>query len=107
MDTVEETSFGTLLKRYRLAAGLSQRALAGRAQLSARGLSDLERGVRRAPREDTVQQLTEALELEPEEHAAFAAAARRQRRTPSGDAAHTVTAGTGDSFGRPSFDLPP
>jgi transcriptional regulator with XRE-family HTH domain len=36
--------FGTLLKRYRQAAGLSQEALAARADLSARAISDLERG---------------------------------------------------------------
>ena len=38
--------FGELLRRLRVAAGLTQEALAERAGLSARGLSDLERGVR-------------------------------------------------------------
>ena len=41
----EQSSFGALLKHYRLAAGLSQEALAARASLSARTISDLERGV--------------------------------------------------------------
>lgn len=36
--------FGALLKRYRLAAGLSQQALAERARLSARAISAYERG---------------------------------------------------------------
>ena len=37
-----------LLLRYRMAAGLSQEDLAERAGLSRRGISDLERGARRA-----------------------------------------------------------
>jgi len=41
----EQSSFGALLKHYRLAAGLSQEALAARASLSARTISDLERDV--------------------------------------------------------------
>lgn len=44
------TRFATLLKHYRQAAGLSQEALAARAQLSARAISDLERGINRTPR---------------------------------------------------------
>ena len=42
-------AFGELLRRYRIAAGLSQEALAERAGLSAHGISDLERGARRFP----------------------------------------------------------
>jgi len=57
----ETTRFATLLKRYRQAAGLSQEALATRAQLSARAISDLERGINRTPRNDTLELLTEAL----------------------------------------------
>ena len=45
----EQSSFGALLKHYRLAAGLSQEALAARASLSARTISDLERGVHAVP----------------------------------------------------------
>jgi predicted ATPase/DNA-binding XRE family transcriptional regulator len=55
--------FGELLRRYRVDAGLTQEALAERAGLSARGLSDLERGLRRRPRTDTVQRLVAALGL--------------------------------------------
>lgn len=51
------TAFGSLLKRLRVAAGLTQEALAGRAGLSVRTISDLERGVNRAPHEDTLQLL--------------------------------------------------
>ncbi len=59
----EKASFGALLKRYRLAAGLSQEALAARASLSTRAISDLERGINRTPRYDTLELLVNALPL--------------------------------------------
>jgi predicted ATPase/DNA-binding CsgD family transcriptional regulator len=59
----EKASFGALLKRIRLAAGLSQEALAARANLSTRAISDLERGINRAPRYDTLELLVNALPL--------------------------------------------
>ena len=43
-------AFGEMLRRLRTAASLSQEDLAERAGLSVRGISDLERGVRQAPR---------------------------------------------------------
>jgi predicted ATPase len=55
--------FGDLLKQHRLAAGLTHEGLAERSTLSARAISDLERGVSRRPRHDTVQLLSDALEL--------------------------------------------
>ena len=69
--------FGELLRRYRLARRLTQAALAERAGLSTRGINDLERGARTAPRRDTVALLAGALDLSVEERAAFLAAARR------------------------------
>ena len=71
-----EPAFGTLLASYRRAAGLTQEALAERAGLSVRGISDLERGQRQAPQAHTVRALAAALRLEAPERAAFAAAAR-------------------------------
>src|SRR5206468_12106932 len=59
-----------------------------------------------APRNDTVQQLSEALGLAAEEQAGFAAAARRQRRAPPGEAEPTVTARPRASFVRASSRLP-
>jgi len=70
------TTFGALLKRYRMAAGLTQEALAERASLSTRAVSDLERGLSRAPRYDTLDLLTRAMNLEAEPRAALFAAAR-------------------------------
>src|SRR5262244_3295058 len=55
--------FAVLLRRHRLLAGLSQEALAERAALSVRGISDLERGVRRAPHPATIARLADALGL--------------------------------------------
>lgn len=71
--------FGDLLKQYRIAAGLSQEALAERAHLSARAISDLERGVRRAARHDTVRLLAQALDLSSPDQAALDAVVRRRR----------------------------
>lgn len=72
-----ETSFGDLLRRHRLAASLTQEALAERAGLSARGISDLERGARELPRKETLRQLLQALDLTTADRAALIAAARR------------------------------
>jgi predicted ATPase/DNA-binding XRE family transcriptional regulator len=52
-----------LLKRYRVAADLSQEALAERAGLSPDAISTLERGIRRAPHVETVRALAGALGL--------------------------------------------
>jgi len=73
----EIPSFGDLLRRHRLAAGLTQEALAERARLSVRAISDLERGLHRNPQRDTAHLLAEALQLSPQDRAAFEAAARR------------------------------
>jgi predicted ATPase/DNA-binding XRE family transcriptional regulator len=56
-------TFGDLLRRYRLHAGLSQEALAERAGLSARGISALERGVNRTAQRETLLRLSDALAL--------------------------------------------
>lgn len=70
-------SFGTLLRQNRRALGLTQEGLAERAGLSVREISNLERGARHAPRKDTVELLSGALDLDDHARAAFAAAAGR------------------------------
>jgi predicted ATPase/transcriptional regulator with XRE-family HTH domain len=70
-------SFGTLLRDFRLAAGLSQETLAERAGMSAGGISFLERGVCRAPYRDTVALLAAGLDLSPENRRLLEAAAAR------------------------------
>ncbi len=72
----EKTSFSTLLKHYRQAVGLSQESLAARAGLSARAISDLERGINRTPRYDTLELLSSALSLSSQQHTLLQAAAR-------------------------------
>ena len=47
------TPFGELLKRHRVAAGISQESLAERARISADAISTLERGTRRASHRET------------------------------------------------------
>src|SRR5262249_10016080 len=69
-------TFGDLLRTHRHTAGLTQAELAERAGLSVRGITDLERGARRAPRRETVHLLAQALALSPRARADFIAAAR-------------------------------
>ncbi len=77
MHQGQATSFGALLRRYRMAAGLTQEELAERAGLSVRTVSDLERGVNRSPRKDTLPLLASALGLSVEESSLLETAARR------------------------------
>ena len=76
MTAVPTLTFGPLLKHFRLAAGLTQEALADRAHLSVRGIQNLERGVSQTPRRDTAGLLATALGLSVEDHASLLAAAR-------------------------------
>jgi predicted ATPase/tetratricopeptide (TPR) repeat protein/DNA-binding XRE family transcriptional regulator len=72
-------AFGDLLKKYRLAAGVTQEHLAERARVSANAISSLERGARRAPHRDTVALLATALRLSGDERQAFEDAAESVR----------------------------
>jgi predicted ATPase/DNA-binding XRE family transcriptional regulator len=69
-----DAPFGTLLKRLREASGLTQEELAARAALSAKGISDLERGARRRPHPQTVRALADALEVSEDGRASLLAA---------------------------------
>jgi tetratricopeptide (TPR) repeat protein/transcriptional regulator with XRE-family HTH domain len=69
-------SFGVLLRRYRLAAGLTQATLAEQAGVSERAITDLERDHRRHPRLDTAALLVKALALPDADRALLLAAAR-------------------------------
>jgi transcriptional regulator with XRE-family HTH domain len=63
---VDASPFAQLLRHHRLVRGLTQEELAERAGLSARAISDLERGLKRAPRASTVRLLADALALNPD-----------------------------------------
>jgi transcriptional regulator with XRE-family HTH domain len=67
--------FGSLVRRYRTVATLTQEELATRAGLSVRAVSDMERGRTRRPFLRSVRQLANALDLAPPERAQLIAAA--------------------------------
>ncbi|CAA9429872.1 hypothetical protein AVDCRST_MAG82-2030 [uncultured Rubrobacteraceae bacterium] len=78
MNPEHYAPFGVRLRRLREAAGLTQEELAQRAGLTARGISDLERGARNRPYPHTVRSLADALELpEDERSSLFAAVPKR------------------------------
>ena len=68
--------FGRLLRQLRIDAGLTQEELATAAQVGARSVSDLERGLSRSARPQTARLLATALGLGGLERARFVAAAR-------------------------------
>lgn len=76
MERRDLAPFGLLLKRHRLAAGLTQEGLAERAGVSPKAVSDLERTPTRTPRLGTVALLADALGLDPGARAELLAAAR-------------------------------
>jgi predicted ATPase/DNA-binding CsgD family transcriptional regulator/transcriptional regulator with XRE-family HTH domain len=80
LPAAEAQTFGARLKQLRVAASLSQEALAERAGLSAHALSALERGARRAPQRATLAALVSALQLCAAEQAELELTVRRERR---------------------------
>jgi class 3 adenylate cyclase/tetratricopeptide (TPR) repeat protein/DNA-binding XRE family transcriptional regulator len=74
-----DETFGDLLRTLRRAAGLTQAELAERANLSSRGLSDLERGINRSPRRETLLALADTFGLAQDDRARFFESARRRR----------------------------
>ena len=76
---MQTATFGALLRRLRIAAGLSQEALAERARISAKAIGSLEVGARRAPYRETVEQLSIALNATPEQRSQLAALADAAR----------------------------
>lgn len=69
-------SLGVLLKLLRDESGLTQEELANRSGLSARSVSDIERGLRRRLYTDTAHRLADALSLSGAQRDGFVAAAR-------------------------------
>ncbi|HLL56948.1 MAG TPA: helix-turn-helix domain-containing protein [Rubrobacteraceae bacterium] len=83
----QDAPFGARLRRVREAAGLTQEDLAVRAGLSAKGISDLERGARRRPYPHTVRALADALELSEEERTSLSATVPKRGDTAPADPA--------------------
>lgn len=67
VDTQER--FGSLVRRYRRRAELTQEGLAERAGLSVRAVRDIERGSKHQPRPETIQLLLDALAVPEDERA--------------------------------------
>src|SRR5918912_1635411 len=93
----ESEVFGALLRRYRLAAGLTQEGLAERAGLAPRGLPRLEAGEHK-PQRSTLQRLADALGLTPEQ--------RRRLEAASGRLASSRDTPRGAEARRPPHNLP-
>src|ERR1051326_4696592 len=74
------TAFGAALRSMRLAAGLSQGALAERAGLSEKAVGALERGDRTTPRPATIVSLADAVGATPAERDRLLAAAHAEER---------------------------
>jgi len=86
----EGATFGALLRRYRIAADLSQEALGERAGLTAQAISALERGLRRAPYRETVAMLVAALGLGAGDAATLEATIARRRGPAAGGSPPTL-----------------
>lgn len=79
MASSKPRSFGDLLRRYRVAAGLTQEELAERAGLSRRAIGALETGERHSPHRETITLLANALGLNAAERMQLEDAARPSR----------------------------
>jgi transcriptional regulator with XRE-family HTH domain len=88
MATSSTTPFGGLLRQHRVAAGLTQEALAERAGMSVYGIQKLEAGTTQ-PYRDTAQRLARALGLTAETAEQFQAAVAPVRRHGSAPRAST------------------
>src|SRR4051812_20517894 len=75
-------AFGELIRRFRLAVGLTQEELAERSGISARSVSDFERGLTQRPQRETVRLLADALGLAEGDRPIFEAAARGRTTAP-------------------------
>jgi transcriptional regulator with XRE-family HTH domain len=99
-------SFGVVLRSHRVAAGLTQEALAERSGLGVRSIQGLERDETH-PRRETLQRMAVALELTGERLAAFEVAGQPPARPPL--ATRRVRAETGERSGiasAPRHNLP-
>jgi predicted ATPase/DNA-binding XRE family transcriptional regulator len=73
--TAPPSDFARTIRDYRVRTGLSQEELAERAGVSTRAVSDMDRGLRRNPRPETLRLIADALGLESEDRARFFASA--------------------------------
>jgi tetratricopeptide (TPR) repeat protein/transcriptional regulator with XRE-family HTH domain len=81
-EELASQGFGVLLRRYRLAAGLTQEELAEFSGLSARAIADIERGRTSRPYRSSVRALSAALNLSDGERELLARAAKPRGADP-------------------------
>jgi len=79
LDESAGSELATLLKGFRVRAGLSQQSLAEQASVSVQAVSALERGYRKVPYPKTLERLCDALSLSHEDRSALEESARRAR----------------------------
>ncbi|MBO0773575.1 MAG: helix-turn-helix transcriptional regulator, partial [Actinobacteria bacterium] len=82
MSSGRDSRLGETLRRLRQAAGMTQEELAERAGISARAVSDTERGLRSAVHADTARRVAAALRLDGGAREQFESLARGR---PSGE----------------------
>ncbi|SDF07333.1 Predicted ATPase [Blastococcus aurantiacus] len=92
-------AFAEGLRSLRERRSLTQEELAARAGLTGKAVGALERGERRRPYPHTIRALADALDLDDDERAALAAAARPPS-TPDGEGVHRLPARTTPLLGR-------
>jgi predicted ATPase/DNA-binding XRE family transcriptional regulator len=80
LESPTQLPFATLLKQLRQSRDLTQEELAEHAGLSARLISDLERGVIQSPRRETIRMLVDGLDLVGPERDEFVLFARAKSR---------------------------
>ncbi len=104
--TPSTSDFAHTIRMLRLRAGLSQEELAERSGISARAVSDMERGMRKTPRPETLRMLAEGLQLDEAERLRFFAAAHPEiAQTPEPRAVPLVAAAAPRAV--PSLPIPP
>lgn len=91
MDTSQRDAFAAVLRRHRVAAGLTQQDLAERAGISTRSVSDLEREINLRPRHSTAEMLADGLGLDGAERKSFLGSARIRRSTAGPPESHAQT----------------
>src|SRR5262245_50306711 len=80
VGTLPGSDFGSLFRRYRSAAGMTQAELAKRARIGEDTIGALERGINRAPHQETLDRLVKVMKLSREERALLFAAAQLPTR---------------------------
>ena len=91
-------SFGELLRRFRVAASLTQEALADQCRISPATVAAIEQGRRRAPRLSTVRLIADALELSAHDRELLAKAADRAADGDGGTSAARAAAARGPAL---------